>query len=126
MVVTLRRTFRQRKAPHHRATALASAQLDTMADERATSGEVEDRKQRLLQGPAEFRDSRSDQVRKKPSTKIPAERKLATAAEGMAAYREGEAATQTNLQRLKAERLARDADTPLASDNRPDGKKRGM
>lgn len=45
-------------------------------------------------------------------TKKSPEQKLAEALEGMADYRAREAATQANMQRLRAERLAREAANP--------------
>ncbi len=129
MVVSLRRSNRQTTTQHRRASTLASAQLDTMADKGATTADVEHRKQRLLRGPEEFRDSRSDHHYTRPFARIPAERRLVDAAEGMAAYREKEAVALANLQRLRTERLARDLareqDLSLATETRPDREKRG-
>ncbi|WP_398471668.1 hypothetical protein [Tardiphaga sp.] len=126
MVVSLRRSHRQTNTQHSRASRLASDQLDTMADTGASLADIEHRKQRLLQGPEEFRDSRSDHHHARPYARIPAERKLADAAEGMAAYREREAAAVANLQRLKAERLAREQEALLAKEGRPGRRKRGQ
>jgi hypothetical protein len=95
-----------------------------MAEAGATAEDVAHRKQRLLEGPEEFRDSRSDQHYAKPFARIPAERRLADAAEGMAAYREREAAAYTNLQRLRDERLSRERETVPATETTPGGKKR--
>jgi len=111
MVVSLRRTYRSTSTQHSRSSALASDQLDTMADEQATSADVEERKESLLHGPAEFRNSRSDQ-HLKPFVRVPLEQRLAEAAKGMAAYRAKEASTYANLQRLRDERVAREKSLP--------------
>ncbi len=124
MVVSLRRTHRQTTTQHGRASILASDQLDIMADAGATAADIAHRKRRLLHGPEEFRDSRSDHHYARPVARIPAERRLADAAEGMAAYREQEAVALTNLQRLRAERLTREQATLLAKERTTDRKKR--
>lgn len=113
MVVSWRRTFRADTTQHSRANALASAELDTMADTSASAEDIESRKQRLLNGPEEFRDSRSDRHDPALIKKMAAERRLVDAAEGLAAYRAREATTQANLERLRAERLAREVAGPI-------------
>lgn len=125
MVVTLRRKYRPTITQHDRANSLASDQLDTMADMSATAADIEHRKQRLLSGPEEFRDSRSDQRSARPFARISAERRLFDAVEGMAAYRDREAAVQANLQRLRAERLMREQCGPANNVVNPNRKKRG-
>ncbi len=125
MVVSLRRKYRPTITQRDRANSLASDQLDTMADMSATAADIERRKQRLLNGPGEFRDSRSDQRSARPFTRISAERKLSNAAEGMAAYRDREAAVQANLQRLRAERLMREQSGSTKNIGKPNRKKRG-
>lgn len=116
MVVSRRRTFRADTTTdttqRSRASALASAELDTMADSSASAEDVESRKQRLLNGPEEFRDSRSDRHDPALIKKMAAERRLVDAAEGLAAYRAREATAQANLERLRAERVAREAAGP--------------
>lgn len=58
-----RRVVRQRR----RAIRLAGAALDEKADTTASSREHQVRKQRLLDGPAEFRGVRVDRSGKTPS-----------------------------------------------------------
>lgn len=125
MVVTLRRKYRPTITQRDRANLLASDQLDTMADASATAADIEHRKQRLLNGPEEFRDSRSDQRSARPFTRISAERKLSDAVEGMAAYRDREAAVQANLQLPRAERLMREQNGSVNNVAKPNRKKRG-
>lgn len=86
-----------------------------MADTSASAADVESRKQRLLHGPEEFRGSRSDQHDPALIRKMTAERRLIDAAEGLAAYRAREAAAQANLERLRKERLAREAVGPKSA-----------
>jgi hypothetical protein len=57
-----RQVLRQRK----RALRLADAVLDDRADSSASSGEHQARKQRLLDGPTEFRTVRVDRSKKTP------------------------------------------------------------
>lgn len=108
MVVSLRRTRNFAPTQHTRARTLASDQLDVMAEEGAASADIEHRKDSLLHGPEEFRESRSDQNHTKPRFRKSAEQRLSDAAEGMAAYREMEAAKHANMQRLRSERLSRE------------------
>jgi len=114
MVVSLRRTYRPKDTQHSRSSALASDQLDSMADENATSADIEQRKEILLHGPAEFRNSRTDQ-HLRPVVRVPQAQRLAEAAEGMASYRAKEASTYANLQRLRDERVAREKSRPMAA-----------
>lgn len=114
MVVSLRRTYISKNTQHSRSSALASDQLDSMADENATSADIEQRKESLLHGPAEFRNSRSDQ-HVRPVVRVPQAQRLAEAAEGMASYRAKEAATYANLQRLRDERVAREKSRPITA-----------
>jgi len=48
-----------------KATEMAGAQIDRLADKSATNEQRASRKRRLLKGPKEFRDFRSDQRTKK-------------------------------------------------------------
>ena len=50
-----------------------------------------------------------------PLQKKSPEQKQQEAAEGLAAYRAAEAAVNANMQRLRAERLAREAESPPPS-----------
>ena len=113
MVVSLRRTYRSKDTQHSRSSALASDQLDSMADESATSADIEQRKESLLHGPAEFRNSRTDQ-HLRPVVRVPQAQRLAEAAEGMASYQAKEA-SYANLQRLRDERVAREKSRPMAA-----------
>ena len=123
-----------------RAKQLAANVIDDLADGAASADDRASRKSRLLKGPEEFREARVDRPKATKMTKAPGEiepPKQITKAEREArrAFRQVDAATalseheiaqaafSKNRERLKAERLAREAAATTAHESQAQGEK---
>ena len=124
-----------------RAKELAAKVIDNLADGAASADDRASRKSRLLKGPEEFREARVDRPKATKMTKTPGEietPKQITRAEREArrAFRQVDAATamseheiaqaafSKNRERLKAERLAREAAATPSTKAKPKAKKK--